>query len=515
MIKIKINTSVPAEILEAPKSSFNEEVVNEFVTHCKLKIFYVGMTGDKREFTQEFSDELLKSLPQTPVVGFYDEEDEDFKGHNSKQYVYGYVPENTNIEYVEEDGQKWAYTDIVLFTGRKDNIGDVAKKILGRSHSLELDPDTMKYKIHEDEEGELLKIEFTEGKFVGLSVVGDAEKPAFAGSEFFKEEDLEDLKEIAGVYKRFADKIEAHFTSDSNDSEETKGGVKMNFIDKFKEELSPKIVDFYTKTYEELYMEVAEALYDQNYDAMPIQIGEDFIVYIDFNEGEILKCDYSRTDEGISFGEAKVAKERYLTEEELEALSTDPNADYEEDEEDEEQEEDMKKDDDDEKADKKEKDKDDEEEYDSHDDEDDEDEDPENMRGDDSIEKNDTATSTESENSELKELKEKFAKEQKRREELEAEMEKYRSAEKQSKLEEYKDYISEEDYESFKSQLNEYTTDELEVQLSVALAKRVRSLNNEEKEKIFTTKVVKNNKKGRELTDEERRKRFIKEHKES
>lgn len=106
VIKIKINTSVPAQILQIPQSTFNQEVVNEFVTHCKLKLFFVGMTSDRREFTEDFSNNLLKSLPQTPVVGFYNEEEDDFTGHNLKQYVYGYVPENATIEYQEEDGEQ-------------------------------------------------------------------------------------------------------------------------------------------------------------------------------------------------------------------------------------------------------------------------------------------------------------------------------------------------------------------------------------------------------------------------
>ena len=42
-----------------------------------------------------------------PVVGYYDKEEEDFKGHHSEvQYIYGVVPESTTIEYITEDDKR-------------------------------------------------------------------------------------------------------------------------------------------------------------------------------------------------------------------------------------------------------------------------------------------------------------------------------------------------------------------------------------------------------------------------
>jgi hypothetical protein len=57
-------------------------------SYAKLKIFYIGQTGDKRLFTKEFSDNLLKSLPYVPVVGYYSEEEEDFVGHQPRNTIY-------------------------------------------------------------------------------------------------------------------------------------------------------------------------------------------------------------------------------------------------------------------------------------------------------------------------------------------------------------------------------------------------------------------------------------------
>lgn len=103
----------------------------------------------------------------------------------------------------------------MLFTGRKDNIGEVAKKIIGMQHSLELDPDTVQYKINKDANGRFKNIEFTEGQFIGLSVVGNSEKPAFSGSHFFT---IEEESEMVKALMEFQDSISSYFDCDTKDS---------------------------------------------------------------------------------------------------------------------------------------------------------------------------------------------------------------------------------------------------------------------------------------------------------
>lgn len=105
---------------------------------------------------------------------------------------------------------------MVLFTGRKDNIGEVATKIIGMQHSLELDPDTVEYKINKDANGKVKNIEFTEGHFIGLSVVGKKEKPAFNGSHFFT---IEEESEMVSALLDFQESVMSYFDCDTTDSE--------------------------------------------------------------------------------------------------------------------------------------------------------------------------------------------------------------------------------------------------------------------------------------------------------
>lgn len=204
MTRHKVSLSVPATIYDFGESK--ESSNSKLVTDAKLKVFYVGTTEDKRVFNKKFSDKLLKTLPGTPVVAFYDEEKEDFVGHHHTQYVFGYVPHDAEIGYEDEDGRKFAVTDVKLFTGRKDNIGEIASKIIGKQHSLELDPDSVQYNIM-SAGGKIRSIEFIEGAFCGLSVLGDDEKPAFKGSEFFTETDETAIEAFVNSFREFVKEV--------------------------------------------------------------------------------------------------------------------------------------------------------------------------------------------------------------------------------------------------------------------------------------------------------------------
>lgn len=181
MKKTAINFSWPATL-----SDFSQDSANENFTRGKLKVFYKGETADHRLFSDEFSKDIIQSLPYTPVVGHYDSEKEDFVGHATEQDIFGIVDPCTEPSFeVCEDGNEWCVCDVVLYTERPDQVGEIAKKIVGHKQSLELDPRTVKYKINYDARKHFKNIEFTAGTFVGVSVLGDTETPAFTGSEFF------------------------------------------------------------------------------------------------------------------------------------------------------------------------------------------------------------------------------------------------------------------------------------------------------------------------------------------
>ena len=318
-----VPANVPAQVLEIPNSNFNLTYKNDLVTHVKLRVFYQGLTKDRRLFTEEFSNRLLGSLPQTPVVGYWDDATEDFVGHNHTQFIYGYVPENAKFGFeIDPDGSKWAVTELVLFTGRGDNIGKVAQKIIGKKHSLELDSGSMKYSVKRNPDGQMQHIELQEAKFVGLSVLGDNQTPAFEGSAFFTDKGIktcelgkcvEEVKEKYSVFLSSTDKI---IGGEDVKIEETKKQVPADIIN--------ELQNFMRVTEDEMAKGIMEAAYGkfgQNIFVVQWSSVDDMIVFMDMADGMYYRSKFYMTgDDTIEMGDKMWVKPRFLTEQEIDMV---------------------------------------------------------------------------------------------------------------------------------------------------------------------------------------------------
>ena len=236
--KQAINFSWPAQLF-----NFEKDDVQENFSRGKLKVFYIGETPDHRFFSESFGKEVIQSLPYTPVVSYYDEDKEDFVGHATEQQILGIVDPCREPSFEEdEEGKVWCVCDVVLYTERPDRVGDLAKKIVGHKQSLELDPSSVQYKINYDERKHFKNIEFTAGKFVGVSVLGNDQKPAFTGSAFFACDEA-----FEGKMKMLREYCE------KQNDQEVDGGNEMNLQEFMKlswGEISTKVEQAITKEYE-------------------------------------------------------------------------------------------------------------------------------------------------------------------------------------------------------------------------------------------------------------------------
>jgi hypothetical protein len=317
-----VPANVPAQVLEIPNSNFNLTYKNDLVTHVKLRVFYQGLTKDRRLFTEEFSNKLLSSLPQTPVVGYWDTEKEDFVGHNHTQFIYGYVPENAKFGFeIDPDGSKWAVTDIVLFTGRGDNIGKVAQKIIGKKHSLELDSGSMKYSVKRNPDGQMQHIELQDGKFVGLSVLGDNQTPAFEGSAFFTDKGIKTcelgkcVQEVKEQYSVFLSNTDKQVGGEDVNKTETK---------QVPAEILTELQSFMRVTEDEMAKGIMEAAYGkfgQNIFVVQWSSVDDMIVFMDMADGMYYRAKFYMTgDDKIDMGDKEWVKPRFLTEKEIDMV---------------------------------------------------------------------------------------------------------------------------------------------------------------------------------------------------
>lgn len=258
---------------------------NPLFTRAKLKVFYVGETADHRLFTREFSDNLVKTLPYSPVVSKYNEKEDDFEGHASEQNIYGIVDPLVEPTFETIDGVEWAVCDVILYTKRPGKAGEIASKIIGQPQSLELDPNTVQYKVNRElGTGKFKNIEFIEGNFIGVSVLGKKQEPAFTGSAFF---DAEAMKKFAEVY-------------------ETRGG-----------QMEIKIPNFLNESWGERYEMLMKALY-KNYgdDAYPylVDFYDDAVIFKLFTEEntELLKAKYSIQEGQVILEEPKKVRIEYV-----------------------------------------------------------------------------------------------------------------------------------------------------------------------------------------------------------
>lgn len=208
----------------------------------KLNMFYQGTTADGRYFSEDFSKAVAVTAAYAPVVGYYDREKQDFIGHASEQAIYGIVDPKTEPEFVKmDDGNVWATFDVVLYTERPGEVGEIAKKIVGHSQSLELNPSTVEYKINYDEKKHFKNLEFTKGEIIGVSVLGKDQKPAFTGSTFFSNADFEEKMKLLKEY-----------CDNSTIDNVVKGGGEMNpdFMELSWGDISEKVASAIMREYE-------------------------------------------------------------------------------------------------------------------------------------------------------------------------------------------------------------------------------------------------------------------------
>jgi hypothetical protein len=314
MNKEKLNFSVPAKIYFLDDVETTNEFQNDHITRCKLKIFYIGETADRRVFTETFSQKLIKSLPYTPVVGYYNEESDDFEAHKTKQYMFGHVPVDAEVSFEQHGDHVYAVTDIVLFTGRED-VGQIAEKIIGKQHSLELKPGSVTYTMEYNKQGKNPRIIFTDGEFYGLSVVGDNETPAFEGSEFFVNNQEFSLNDLQTEYNSFLESLNKYYS-------QIKTCEAIGLSEQF-------MYDTYGDRYYHVYDALKEMYMDVEFKV--VQLSDDTIVYAEYYNDQNgkhkvynkISYEYREDHTVVLVGGPQPVFKRFLTREEIDMLYAD------------------------------------------------------------------------------------------------------------------------------------------------------------------------------------------------
>lgn len=282
-------------------TAVNDDTPNEVFSRGKLKVFYKGETADHRYFSDAFAEKLLKSLPYTPIVSYYDEEAKDFRGHAPEQAIYGIVDPCRQPRFEkDDDGKEWCVCDVVIYTERAGKIGEIAKQIVGHKQSLERTD--AKYVINYDAHRHFKNIEFTDGKFVGVSVLGNDQEPAFTGSQFFTAEAQETLE---AKLKLLRDYCSQAAQENLDQKEKTSNGGFSMQITNYSEFRKLTWGETATKLDETLTKEYGHEAYTS------IEDMEDGFVYVKFysyldGSVSLYRIQYSLADDGsVQLGDRK------------------------------------------------------------------------------------------------------------------------------------------------------------------------------------------------------------------
>lgn len=188
--------------LESPVEFLNITPYNPLISRCEIKVCYVGDQANRNGsvITEATAKEMANSLPGSPLVGFWDEEAQDFKGHEFEPAVnedgdlifkettipIGFVDLNAKVwfaEYLDDnkDKRKYLMTEGWLWTGRFPQAKRVIEK--GNNQSMELDDKTLKGSWSKDNNGKPQFFIINEAIIKGLCILGEDVEPCFEGAK--------------------------------------------------------------------------------------------------------------------------------------------------------------------------------------------------------------------------------------------------------------------------------------------------------------------------------------------
>ena len=186
----KIPIYFDAIVIDSPVQEIsinNSEMGNG--SRLKVAAFTKYKNRNGSYITDEYAAHLIESAIRgdTPVVGFFDPETQEWASHTGPTLAngYGYVERFEGWEpYTDSDGvtRDYAIFSVVLFS----KYYQEAKKIIGQNQSMELNPATI--------EGDWANFDgeeyyvYTKGDMLGLCVIG-AHEPCFSVSHFFSKND--------------------------------------------------------------------------------------------------------------------------------------------------------------------------------------------------------------------------------------------------------------------------------------------------------------------------------------
>lgn len=185
----------PVEVLCLEPTDFSP-----LISKCQIKVCYVGDEPNRNGsiITKSVATAMAPSLRGSPIVGFYNEDKQDFEEHNRVIDIsngefrikdttrpYGFVDLNAKVWFQKyrDDGMiehEYLMTEGWLWTGQYPECRRILAQ--GNNQSMELDEDHLNASWSENDNGKLPLFIINEAVISKLCTLGEDNEPCFEGA---------------------------------------------------------------------------------------------------------------------------------------------------------------------------------------------------------------------------------------------------------------------------------------------------------------------------------------------
>lgn len=187
--------------LDSPIEFIESTKISPFISKVQIKVCYVGDEPNRNHsiITKAVAKEMAPSLRGCPIVGFYNDADEDFEEHNRQINIsngewritdttipYGFVPTDAKLwfaTYIDDEENEHVYLCTEGYVW--DHVYPEAQRITekGNNHSMELDEETLDATWSKDKKGKPEFFIINEAFISKLCILGENSEPCFEGSQ--------------------------------------------------------------------------------------------------------------------------------------------------------------------------------------------------------------------------------------------------------------------------------------------------------------------------------------------
>lgn len=177
----------------------NATSVNPLISHCQIKVLYVGENRNKTIISREVAEEMGRHLAGCPIVGRFLEEEQDFEQHSRDIEIkdgkftlidltkpYGFVDINAKVwfqKFQDDDGviREYLLTEGYIWS----DIYPESKRIIeqGNNQSMELNKDSVKGNWTDSLNSKDRFFIINEAIIEKLCILGENYEPCFEGAQ--------------------------------------------------------------------------------------------------------------------------------------------------------------------------------------------------------------------------------------------------------------------------------------------------------------------------------------------